>query len=192
MRRLVAAIALAIALAPAAAIAQPGGPPPGPALRRERIKERVIELRARKLTRALALDDATAARLFPVLARHDEQLARIARENAALRREAEDAAARGDDATANRAIDRMVANQRQRTSLEEARFAEVRRILTPAQAVRFLVVLPVIDRRIHGQLRRAIEGRGPKPHMGREPRRGLREEGGRQDDTPGPRYHRRQ
>jgi hypothetical protein len=192
VRRLLVAIALAIALAPAAAIAQPGAPPPGPGLRRERIKERVIELRARKLTRALGLDDATAAKLFPVLARHDEQLARIARENAVLRREAEDAAARGDDAAANRAIDRMVANHRQRASLEEARFAEVRRILTPAQAVRFLVVLPAIDRRIHGQLRRAIEGRGPGPHMGREPRRGLREEGGRQDGTPGPRYHRRQ
>src|SRR5687767_7784533 len=103
-----AAIALAIALVPAVAAAQPHDAPP--AVRRERIKERVLALRAATLTRELQLDEATAVRLFPVLARHDEQLARLARDAAVLRRTANDAAARGDNRAVDRAIDELVAN----------------------------------------------------------------------------------
>jgi len=75
-----------------------------------------------------------------------------------LRRQGDDAAARNDDPAVDRAVDALVANQRARWSLEEARFRDVRKVLTPRQAARLLVVLPAIDRRLQGQLQRAIGG----------------------------------
>jgi hypothetical protein len=40
--------------------------------------------------------------------------------------------------------------------VEERRLAELRKILTPAQTTRLLVVLPAFERKIQNQLRRAI------------------------------------
>jgi hypothetical protein len=154
MRRLCLIVLAVIVIAPAAQ-AQPG-----PGARRERIKERVLALRAAVLTQELQLDEATASKLFPVLARHDTELQRLGREAANLRRSADEAAARRDAAAINRAIDALLANQQARWAVETARFQEVRRLLTPAQAARLLVVLPAIERRIHRQMRRALDGPG--------------------------------
>ena len=40
--------------------------------------------------------------------------------------------------------------------LEDKRLAELRKILTPAQTARLLIVLPELERKIQNQLRRAI------------------------------------
>src|SRR5262249_9921442 len=72
----VAVVALGLGLA-ASAAAQPrrAGPaaPAGVAERREQIKKRIRAMRAYTLTEELALDDQTAGRLFPVLARFDDE-----------------------------------------------------------------------------------------------------------------------
>jgi len=143
------------ATTPAGSIQPPAG---APADKRERIKQRIRTLRAWTLTEELQLDEATAARLFPILSRYDEEFVRLLREAAELRRQGDDAAARNDDPAVDRAVDALVANQRARWSLEEARFRDVRKVLTPRQAARLLVVLPAIDRRLQGQLQRAIGG----------------------------------
>jgi len=167
----------------AAAAAQPARP--GVA-KREQIKQRILAMRAWALTRELGLDEQTAGRLFPVIARYDARFARLLRERIDLRRAAEAAAARGDDRGLDGVIDKIVANQRALWDTEAARFQDVRKVLTPRQAARILVVLPRIDRRIQNQLRKALERRGGRP--GR-----VRRGGGpppppdpMDDDDPGP------
>ena len=151
------------------ALAQPAG-----GGKREKIKQQILTLRAWMITRELALDEATAGRVFPVLAKYDDQFAKVLRENVDLRREAESAAARNDDKALDNVVDKLLANQRARWAIEEARFKDVRRVLTPAQAARLVIVLPKVDRRLQVELRKAL-----RPAAGRRHARGR----GRADDT---------
>jgi len=155
----------------------PGQTPPGAQAKRERIKQRILTMRAWALTQELKLDEQAAARLFPVLARYDDVFARLLKESIDLRRAADDAEARGDDRALNELVDKIVANQRARWDAEEARFKDVRKVLTPAQCARILVALPQIDRRIQNQLRKALGG---GPGAGRR-----RAKPGRVDDGAG-------
>jgi hypothetical protein len=162
MTRLVLVIAMLAAFAGGAAAQAPGqtatAAGSGAQAKREKIKQRILTMRAWALTQELSLDEPTAAKLFPVIAKYDDAFARLLRESVELRRAAIDAAARNDDRALDDVIDKIVANQRARWAAEEARFKDVRKVLTPAQAARILVVLPQIDRRIQNQLRKALGG----------------------------------
>ncbi len=178
MRLRVIAVALAVAFGASGGLAsaQPGntppngGPPagahppagnPGPAPnRREAIKKRLRELRAYQLTEQVSLDDATVARLFPLLAKYDDEIFRLLVARAEVQRRLNDTSAAGDPRAIDRAIDDAVANQRGFRDVEDRRIADLRKILTPAQTARVLIVLPAIERKIENQLRNAIENPG--------------------------------
>jgi len=178
--RILLVIVVLGAAAPARAQAPGETPPAGQQAKREKIKQRILAMRAALLTTELALDEQTAAKLFPVLGRYDDQFAKLLRESVDLRKQAQDAYQRGDDKALNDLIDKVVANQRARWDLEEARFKDVRKVLTPQQAARIFVVLPQIDRRIQNQLRRALGGGG----AGRRRRRGGGGDEPSEDDIP--------
>jgi Spy/CpxP family protein refolding chaperone len=160
MRRLLLACALAFAVA-APASAQPG---PGPhrrapkANKRDKVKERIRAMRAWVLTEQLDLDAATAEKMFPVLARHDDELAKLLGERKRLRAELL-AARKGNAGRAaiDPLLDKLVANQRARWAAEEQRFADLRTMLTAEQAADLLDLLPEVDRKILRGLRDAIE-----------------------------------
>lgn len=152
--------------------------PAGQQAKRERIKQRILAMRAALLTTELQLDEQTAAKLFPVLSKYDDRFVALLRDNADLRKQAQDAYQRGDDKALDALIDKIVANQRARWDTEAARFADVRKVLTPQQAARIFVVLPQIDRRIQNQLRRALGG-----GAGGGGRRRGRGAGAQPDDT---------
>lgn len=135
------------------ASAQPQGPAAGA---RERARQKIRALRAMILVQELGLDEATVARLGPVLAKHDDELARLGAERGDLRKALRAALDAGDDRKLDGIVDKLVANQRARWDAEQARFTEVRRLLTPRQAARMVEVLPQIDRRILQGLRRAV------------------------------------
>ena len=173
------AFALAFALAAPAAFAQPPGATPptapmGPAgqagpqsagagnpqqNRRDRIKNRIRALRAYKLTEELALDEATAGRLFPLLARYDNEFDRLLGERADIQRRLAQASQGRDTRTADKVIDEAAANQRAFWDMEDKRLGEVRKILSSQQTARLLVVLPPLERKIENQLRKAIQGK---------------------------------
>ena len=175
-----AAVALAALLAtPAGAAADRDGPRVADRQQaRERARQKIRAVRLTVLSRELGLDEATAQRLAPVLARHDDELERLGVERRTLRRQLRQAAAGADDRVLDGLVDRLVANQRARWDREQARFAEVRRVLTPRQAARLLEVLPQIDRRILQGVRRAVGDRdslddgdgAPRPRRGRRAR----------------------
>src|SRR5215216_97423 len=99
MRTLLLLLTLLIAWLPAGpAEAGPDAQPTARADRNDKVKKRLRRMRAIVLVEELELDEATAAKLMPILNRYDDQFAKIAREQQALRKQADDAAGRADDA----------------------------------------------------------------------------------------------
>jgi Spy/CpxP family protein refolding chaperone len=159
---LVLACALALGVATPAVRAQPA-PHPASQARREQIKERIRALRAYALTSQLSLDQATAGKLFPLLARYDDELDKLLVQHVALLRRLRQADKLRDPAAINQLIDEALANQRALWNLEEQRITDLRKILTPAQTARVLIVLPAFERRIQKLLQQAIRGARKAP-----------------------------
>ena len=154
MRVLVALIL--VVLAGSLADAQPAAQN---AARREAIKKKIRALRAYTLTEELQLDDKTTARLFPVLARWDDVTEKLVQQRVDLMRRLHASGELKDPKAVDRLIDEAIANQKAFWDLEDRRVAELRKVLTPAQTARMLLVLPAFERRIQNQLRRAISRR---------------------------------
>lgn len=160
--RLVAWIAAAaLAAGPAIAAAQPRRPAAA-AERRDEIKKRIRSMRAYTLTEELKLDPDTAGLLFPVLSRYDDETDRLLEKRVEVQRRLRRAGATRDPRAVDRLIEEALANQRGFRDLEDRRIAELRKILTPFQTAKLLVVLPDFERRIQNQLRQAISQR-PAP-----------------------------
>ena len=140
--------------------------PPRATERRAQIKKKIRAMRAYTLTEELALDDQTAGRLFPVLARYDDETDRLLEKRVDVQRRLRHADTIRDGRTIERAIDDAIANQRGFWELEDRRITELRKILTPVQAAKLLVVLPALERRIQNQLRKAIIQRGDAQDTG--------------------------
>jgi hypothetical protein len=154
---------LALGLVSPIAEAQPrgrGGDRAGvtPVERRERIKKRIRALRAYTLTDELDLDEAGAGKLFPILAKYDDEIGKVLVERAKLRQSLAAAIAKRNPKATDRAIDDLVANQKAIWAIDEKRFAELRKVLTPTQAGRLLVVLPALERKVQNMLSRAVAG----------------------------------
>lgn len=196
MRRAVVLL-LALALGAPEALAQPAPPPPAPgpapapapvpnAQRREEIKKKIRSLRAYALTTELSLDEKMGGRLWPVLAKYDDELDKLLQQRVDVNRRLRAADQLADAKAQDRLIDEAIANQKAFWSVEERRIAELRKILTPAQTARLLVVLPAFERKIQNQLRRAITRR-PGPAQGRDVDDDLDDD----DEDDGPRRQRR-
>jgi Spy/CpxP family protein refolding chaperone len=173
---LVLAGALALGVAVPAVHAQPAASAASQQ-RREQIKERIRALRAYALTSQLSLDQATAGKLFPLLAHYDDELDKLLVQHVALQRRLRQADKLRDPAI-NQLVDQVIANQRAIWNLEDQRLAELRKILTPAQVARVLIVLPAFERQIQRMLQRAIRGAKNGP---RRPARSD-DDGGNDDD----------
>ena len=145
--------------------AQPGLGPAA-ADKREKIKKKIRALRAYTLTDQLQLDETSAGKLFPVLAKYDDELDRLLQQRADIERRLKTSDNIKDPRALNTLIDESVANQKAFWESQERRIAELRKILTPAQTARLLVVLPEFERRIQNQLQRALKG-GGGPRAGR-------------------------
>jgi len=131
--------------------------------RRERIKQRIRALRAYMLTEQLGLDEQTAGKLFPLLSKYDDEFDKLLAARAEIQRRLDTAGDVKDPRVIDKLIDEAVANQRALWDTEDKRLAQLRKILTPAQTARVLVVLPAMERKIQNQLRRAVRaGGGPQ------------------------------
>lgn len=164
LSRIAVVIALSIALGPgldARVEAQPRRAQAAAADRREQIKKRIRSMRAYTLTEELGLDEATAARLFPMLARYDDETDKLLERRVEIQRRLRRADAQRDPRGIDRVIDDAIANQRSFWDLEDKKIAELRKVLTPSQTAKLLIVLPALERKIQNQLRKAIVQRRP-------------------------------
>jgi hypothetical protein len=139
---------------------------------RDALKKRIRAMRVWYLTEELALDDATAARLFPVLARYDDQLEALQVEGARLRRELRQGlAGRGNQAETARLVDALLAHYDKVYQLQRDRVIAARKVLSAAQAGRLLLVLPRVDNAIRRQIGRVMRGQAG---LGKGERRRVR------------------
>jgi Spy/CpxP family protein refolding chaperone len=143
--------------------AQPRRPGAPAAVRREEIKKRIRAMRAYTLTEELKLDPEIAGQLFPLLARYDDETDKLLEKRGEVQRRLRRAETLRDPRAVDRLIDEALANQRGFRELEDRRLAELRKILTPLQTAKLLVVLPDFERRIQNQLRKAIGQRPGAP-----------------------------
>lgn len=150
---------LIVLLLATVASAQPRGGPNAPQDRREAVKKKIRALRAYTLTEELGLDEKSASKLFPILAKWDDVTDKLLQARLDIQRRLTSGATT-DPRQLDKLIDEAVANQKAFWDLETQRLAELRKVLTPAQTARLLVVLPAFERRIQNQLKRAIKRRG--------------------------------
>jgi hypothetical protein len=174
---------LALVLAAGSAAAQPGRSAPARSSAgqadKAALKKRIRAMRVWYLTEELELDDATAARLFPVLGKYDDQLEALQVEGARLRRELRKSLAgrrRGDQADPARLVDGLLAHYDKVYQLQRDRIVAARKVLSPAQTGRLILVLPRVDNAIRRQIGRVMRGQA----MGKRDARGR----GRRGHSP--------
>jgi Spy/CpxP family protein refolding chaperone len=115
---------------------------------RKEVLERMRALRAWRIVEGLKLDEATSARLFPILARYDEREMTIATERRDIMHELGPLtdAPHPDDARITADINRLLAIRAKQRALEDDRIKDLRKVLTPAQQAKLVMLLPRLER----------------------------------------------
>jgi Spy/CpxP family protein refolding chaperone len=115
---------------------------------RKEVLERMRALRAWRIVEELKLDETTSARLFPILAKYDEQELALAAERRDIAQELRAllAAPHPDDSKLTAAINRMLVNRAKKHALRDERIAELRKVLTPVQQATLVLLLPRLER----------------------------------------------
>ena len=106
-------------------------------------------LRAWRIVEELKLDESTSARLFPILARYDEQELALAAERRDIAHGAARRCSRRRSPTMRKltaAINRMLANRAKQHALRDERIKELRKVLTPVQQAKLVLLLPQLER----------------------------------------------
>lgn len=160
MRRLTATIALvfcAALICGSRAEAQPRGKA---ANKRGKVLQRIRAMRAWQLTESLELDEVTAGKLFPILNRFDARLMPMRNRAEKLRERLERAIKKGaSDATYRQLVTEIQKHHAAMHQWQLARFAAIRKVLSPKQAAIALVALPEIEQRIRHRIREAIRNK---------------------------------
>ena len=157
--KLAVALVMTMAVAAAAQPGKAGGKPGGRPELVEKVRERVRMMRMWKLTELLQLDETTAAKLFPLLKQWDDKMDPLQKELAGLRKQLKQSA-QLDDKTIIVLIDKLVAGQQKMHLLHQQRIAELRKVLSPKQQARLIIVMGKVDRAIQRTVRQAIQGKG--------------------------------
>ena len=110
--------------------------------------ERMRALRAWRIVEELKLDENASARLFPILAKYDEQEMALAAERRDIAQELRTLLAAPSPTTRKltAAINRMLANRTKRHAMRDERIKEVRKVLTPVQQAKLVLLLPRLER----------------------------------------------
>jgi Spy/CpxP family protein refolding chaperone len=130
---------------------------------RKEVVERMRALRAWRIVEELKLDESTSAKLFPVLAKYDEQELAFAAERRQIAEEIRGllAAPKPDDAKLTAAINRIIANRAKRQASRDERIRDVRKVLTPVQQAKLVLLLPRIERDFARYIRDIADGNRP-------------------------------
>jgi len=125
-----------------------GGDQRSPEQLRREVLDRMRALRAFKIVDALKLDEATSGRLFAILSRYDDREMQIAGERHQIMHElrADADAPHPDDARLNADLSRLLVIRNKQRAMEDERIKDVRKVLTPAQQAKLVLLLPRLER----------------------------------------------
>jgi hypothetical protein len=90
-----------------------------------------------------------------MLAKYDDEFDKLLVARVDLEKRLQDAGSQTDTKAVDKVINEATANQKALWDTEVKRIADLRKILTPQQVARTLVVLPKMERQIQNQLRKA-------------------------------------
>ncbi|MDA8168625.1 MAG: hypothetical protein M0Z59_02875 [Nitrospiraceae bacterium] len=128
---------------------------PPPRGQMEKIREKINTLRMWQLTRALNLDENTAARLFPILNGFDKKRAGLEYGQRISMRDLRDAVQGGDEARMKAVMDKLEASHQALERLNSAERAQVKRVLTVQQQAKFLLFQHEFNRRLRKMIAQA-------------------------------------
>ncbi len=137
----------------------------------ERVRKRIETLRMWRLTKALDLDEETAARLFPVLHKYDKRRAETERALKEGLRELRKALREGSEARLKELLEELERRHGELQRLRTEEMAELKKILTVEQQARFVIFLQDFKKEIRRIVAEARERR-------------LQRLGKRRPDTP--------
>ena len=126
---------------------------------REKLRQEILDqfraMRMWTLTEELKLDEPTAARLFPLLSRYDDLERDLGKERGQTMRTLRELLAMPtpDTPQIEALVDKLTSLRARRHTLEAEKTAALRRVLSPVQMAKMLMLAPRIDegfrRRIH-------------------------------------------
>ena len=171
-----AALFALVACAPAISRAQAQRRPPpaapataadkrSPEQLRTEVLDRMRSLRAWRIVEELKLDESASARLFPILSKYDDEERALAAERRDITLEIKGllAAPKPDDAKLNAAVNRMLANRQKRIASKDERIREARKVLTPVQQAKLVLLLPRLEREFARFVQDVAEGHEDRP-----------------------------
>jgi Spy/CpxP family protein refolding chaperone len=126
---------------------------------REEIIDRYRAERMWKLTDALKLDEATAAKVFPLLSKYDDQERTVAHERADTYRELKDAldAPNPDSKRIEGLVQRLIALRGRRQAIGGEKLQALRKVLSPLQMGKLMLVTPRIEEGFRERIREALD-----------------------------------
>lgn len=150
----------------ATAIAEPPGydeikGPPSKE-QRERLRKRIETLRIWKLTKALDLDEKTAARLFPLMNRHDRERAEVEREIKESMKNLRKALRVENEGKLSGLLEKLRNSHKALQGLNDEEREDLEKILTVKQQARYIIFQQEFNReirRIIGEARGRWRGR---------------------------------
>jgi Spy/CpxP family protein refolding chaperone len=168
------AVVLAALALGGGATAAPPKPAPNPDRKvdREKVRDQIFDqIRAErmwKMTDALKLDEATAAKVFPLLSKFDDQERNLGHERGETYRELRQVieAPSPDAARIDALINRLLALRARRQALEAEKTAALRKILKPVQMAKLMMLAPRLEEGFRQRIREAIEGTPEEPKVG--------------------------
>ncbi|MCU1282889.1 MAG: hypothetical protein JWM53_6435 [bacterium] len=156
MNRIVTSMIVCSALA----LALPAAAQPGDGQKRAQVRQRITEFAMQQITQQLALDAATAQRFRAVAEKYEPQIGGLHREVGMAVKElkAQLGSPQPDEAKLSQLADTIVNDRSKVQALEAQRTTENRRVLTPAQFAKLVVVWPQINRQIKVEMYKAMHG----------------------------------
>ncbi len=129
----------------------PGGPSPE---QHKELRKKIQAMRMARLTQELDLDEAAAAKLFPLVNRHDEKVNALMEDRGKIMRTLEQSVREGKEDGLPGLLEKLGEIEKAVHQADEATHAKVREILSASQAAKFFV----FHEKFHGEVREFLEG----------------------------------
>jgi Spy/CpxP family protein refolding chaperone len=124
---------------------------------REKLREKVKAMRIARMIEALDLDEKTTAKVMPIVDKAMDDLSNVAKDAGTSRRALRQMIQtdKPDDNQINKLVDNLMNDRDQSKGIEDQMIKDLRKVLTPEQAAKLVVVLPEINRGLEQRIRKA-------------------------------------
>ena len=134
---------------------------------RDRVRKRIETLKMWKLTKALDLDEAASARLFPILNKYDKRKAEIHQNLRKGMREMRRSLKENKTGELKNTLAMLEDNHRALQNINDEEWAEMKKVLTVEQQARFILFRQEFDSEVHRLIADAKDRRRGRAGKGR-------------------------